>query len=129
MSEREILVKQLNDLRFADEYGASESLPADYVEKLADFILKREALIFPPQNSVPIELVTVAGLTIPEILQMKAELEALRPWRQGPMGTGFAPPICIQHLEQMFLNFFVRPSGPPGNNWVCQSCIKERNNQ
>ena len=84
MSEREILVKQLNDLRFAGEYGALESLPADYVEKLADFILNREALIFPPQNSVPIELVTVAGLTIPQILRMKAELDALRPSRIGP---------------------------------------------
>jgi len=129
MSEREILVKQLNDLRFAGEYGALESLPADYVEKLADFILNREALIFPPQNSVPIELVTVAGLTVSEIISMKAELEALRLWRQWSMGTGFAPPICIQHLEQMVLTFFACPGGPLGNNWVCQSCIKERSKQ
>lgn len=36
------------------------------------------------------------------------------------------PPRCPTHDEQMVITFFARPGGPPGNNWMCRSCAKER---
>jgi hypothetical protein len=36
-------------------------------------------------------------------------------------------PSCLKHSEQkMILNFYDRPGGPPGNGWVCPSCMNER---
>lgn len=38
----------------------------------------------------------------------------------------FSPPRCEWHDEQMILHFYDRPGGPPGNGWVCRSCLKEK---
>lgn len=43
-----------------------------------------------------------------------------------PKITSGMPPTCSQHSEQMVLNVYNRPGGPPGNSWVCRSCIAER---
>ena len=40
--------------------------------------------------------------------------------------SNYAPPRCSRHNEQMIISFYDRPGSPPGNGWVCQSCIKER---
>ena len=38
------------------------------------------------------------------------------------------PPKCVKHGETMILSFVDRPNSPPGNAWVCVSCIEERQN-
>lgn len=43
--------------------------------------------------------------------------------------TNSAPPICWLHEEQMILNFYDRPGSPPGNGWICRSCVKNRETQ
>ena len=43
--------------------------------------------------------------------------------------TGFAPPNCEKHDEQMVLYFYERPGSAPGNNWFCRSCREERLSQ
>ena len=34
--------------------------------------------------------------------------------------------VCAKHGIQMVISFYDRPGGPPGNNWVCPKCVKER---
>lgn len=36
------------------------------------------------------------------------------------------PPKCPRHNETMVISFYDRPGSPPGNGWVCKSCINER---
>jgi hypothetical protein len=35
-------------------------------------------------------------------------------------------PHCLWHSEAMAINFYDRPGSPPGNGWVCRSCMRER---
>lgn len=36
------------------------------------------------------------------------------------------PPTCPIHSETMVLSFYDRPGSPPGNGWVCKSCVAVR---
>jgi hypothetical protein len=48
----------------------------------------------------------------------------------GSTNSNFAPPRCQLHgSEQMTLHFYDRPGSPPGNAWVCRSCVEDRASQ